>query len=88
MKSFVATTIALFLSGCAVIPLQQDWPEIPKNLEQSCDQLVSIKKDSVDFADFLEVVVLNYNLYHKCQILNEGWMKWYKEQKEIYEKKK
>lgn len=88
MKLLFAIICLILLSGCTTVPVQQKWPQIPKTLQEGCPPLLMIKEDSVEIVNFMETVVLNYNLYHDCQIKNQGWLKWYKEQKELYEKNK
>lgn len=86
MKIIIAAVLTLLLSGCVAVPIQQKWPSIPKDLEEACPPLLTIQQESVEIVEFMEIVVKNYNLYNNCMIINQGWTKWYNEQKEIYNK--
>jgi hypothetical protein len=78
------------LTGCAIfdkfMPVKPSFPEALPELTKPCPDLEQIKGDQVAITELLKTVVHNYNLYYQCSLKNEGWNKWYKEQKEIYDK--
>lgn len=90
MKTIVVLCFSLMLSGCAMftkfLPAKPKFPEPVKELTEPCPDLETIKSDQVAITELLKTVVNNYNLYYQCSLKNEGWNKWYKEQKEIYDK--
>lgn len=90
MKTLTILIFSLMLSGCALItkflPAKPKWPEAVPELTQPCPELKQIEGDKVAITDLLRTVANNYALYYECSIKNEGWNKWYKEQKEIYDK--
>ena len=90
MKILSVLIFSLLLSGCALLtkflPAKPKFPEPVKELTEPCPDLEIIKSDQVAITELLKAVVNNYNLYHQCSLKNEGWNKWYKEQKEIYDK--
>jgi hypothetical protein len=89
MKSFLILCLALCISGCSMftkfLPAKPKFPEPVQELTQPCPDLETIKGDQVAITELLKTVVNNYNLYYQCSLKNDGWNKWYKEQKEIYD---
>lgn len=90
MKKVAILCLALMLSGCGLLtkflPAKPQFPEPIKELTEPCPDLKTLEGDKIAITDFLKTVVNNYSLYHECSLKNEGWNKWYKEQKEIYDK--
>lgn len=83
MKHTIAI-LTVFLAGCTTVPVTVKFPEVPRELTESCQELKKVEGDKVLMTDLLEVVVENYTLFHKCSIKNEAWNEWYKKQKELY----
>lgn len=83
MKKLLLITLLLIV-GCTTVPVTRNFPSIPKSLDTSCTELELLKKTS-KLSDILVVVTNNYTLYNECKIKSETWLKWYKEQKEIFE---
>lgn len=78
--------IALMLTGCVAVPVQQKFPDAPESLKQTCSQLEDVPPNTTKLSDILSVVVSNYSLYHECQAKVDTWNEWYNTQKKIYEK--
>jgi hypothetical protein len=78
--------LALLLSACAVVPVKQNFPEIPAKLKEQCPPLNLAAEDTKDITDLLKVVVSNYQLYYECQNKNISWLEWYNAQKKIFER--
>lgn len=92
MKYISIILIALFLSGCSLVPkltsAKPPFPQPIKELTEPCPELKQIEGDRVAITELLKSVVNNYTLYYQCSLKNDGWNEWYKQQKEIYEKVK
>lgn len=92
MRLLIILSCSLVLTGCGMftkfLPAKPQWPEAIPELTQACPDLQKIEGDKVAITDLLKTVVNNYALYYDCSMKNEGWNKWYKEQKEIYDKVK
>lgn len=84
-----ALLLVSLLAGCAMfqkpVPVKPKWPDAVPELQQKCPDLTTIEGDKVAITDLLKTVVKNYQLYYECSLKNEGWNKWYEEQKKIYE---
>jgi hypothetical protein len=85
MKNISSLVLLLFLTGCAVVPVKQKFPEVPTKLIAVCPDLNPAKEDTVDITELLKVIVGNYQLYYECQNKNSGWIEWYNNQKKIFE---
>jgi len=84
----VLSTIVL-LSGCSTLtPVKQKWPEVPKEISESCPQLKKLPEDTEKLSDVVGNVSQNYGTYYECQAKLEAWIEWYKTQKNIYEEVK
>ena len=90
MKIILAFLLATVLSSCAIIerfmPAKPKFPDPIKELTLPCPDLKQIEGNQVAITELLKAVVNNYTLYYECSLKNDGWNKWYTEQKEVYEK--
>ena len=78
--------LPLLLSGCFMaIPVKQNFPEIPKELKESCPDLLLVDINTTKLSDVVGVVSSNYSQYHECRVKVDTWIEWYNKQKEIYE---
>ncbi len=85
MKYLIILLSALALSGClTTLPVNQQFPDVPKELLESCPELKLIEGGTTTLSKLLETVVQNYTLYHRCAANNEAWSEWYNKQREIF----
>ena len=83
---YLVLSLAILLSACStVVPVKQKFPEAIPELKEKCPDLKQIQGDKVAITDLLKSIITNYNLYHECSLKNEGWNRWYDEQRKIYE---
>jgi hypothetical protein len=82
---YLALILALTLTGCYSVPIKQKFPEAIPELKEKCPDLKQIEGDKVAITDLLKSVIINYNMYYECSLKNDGWNKWYDEQRKIYE---
>lgn len=77
------------LTGCGMmdrfLPAKPKFPDPIKELTIPCPDLKQIEGNQVAITELLKAVVNNYNLYYECSMKNDGWNKWYVEQRKIYE---
>lgn len=89
MKILITFLLAMVISGCAMLerflPAKPKFPDAVKELTIPCPELKQIEGNQVAITELLKAVVNNYTLYYDCSMKNEGWNKWYLEQKKIYE---
>lgn len=93
MKFIGIILLSVLVTSCAgmsdmftkYLPAKPKFPEPIKELTQPCPNLKTIEGDKVAITELLKAVVENYALYYDCSLKNEGWNKWYLEQKRIYE---
>ncbi len=84
MKHF-SLVLVLALVGCTSVPIKQKFPEAIPELKEKCPDLKQIEGDKVAITDLLKSVITNYNMYYECSLKNDGWNRWYNEQRKIYE---
>lgn len=78
--------LALMLTGCStLVPVAPKWPDIPKEITETCPVLEQTAKDTTKLSVVVDTVVKNYSTYYECQAKHEAWTIWYQEQKRIYE---
>jgi hypothetical protein len=81
--------LPFLLSSCAmfktVVPVERHFPEVPKTLQEKCNELKTLQGDKVSITDMLRVVVENYRMYYECSTKVEGWQEWYDEQRKIFD---
>lgn len=81
MKTILAIIAVSLLTACtATAPVARKFPDLPANLNKSCTPLKEVQKTN-KLSEVLIVVTDNYALFHECEIKNELWLQWYREQK-------
>ena len=75
----------LIMSGCAITPVEREFPSIPPALKQSCGELILVPSGTTKLSEIITVVTENYAQYNGCRALNDAWSAWYAEQKTIFE---
>lgn len=92
MKRLPLLLLPFILSSCAmfetVVPVARHFPDVPKTLQEKCNDLKTIQGDKVSITDMLKTVVENYTMYYQCSTKVEGWQEWYTEQKKIFDEVK
>jgi len=90
MKKLLTLVLLLSLAGCKTpVPVERHFPEAGKQeLLEACPDLKLVAEGSPPLSDVLEVVTDNYIEYRKCKIKVDLWIKWYTEQKKIFEEVK
>ena len=77
--------LPLFLTACLTPGVERKFPDIPPELKQACPDLLLVDPNTTQLSDVIEKVTSNYKQYHECRVTVDGWLKWYKEQKDIFE---
>jgi hypothetical protein len=84
MKTIILASL-IILAGCSTtVPVKRNFPGVPEELLVSCPELKEVP-ETVKLSEVVSVVVDNYGQYHQCAIKSDGWIEWYKSQKEIFE---
>lgn len=86
MNKLLLFCSVILLSGCTTVPVKQKFPDAPEILLTDCKKLDKIEQKEIVLSDFLKTVTGNYTKYHECAAQNAAWIKWYNEQKEIFDK--
>jgi hypothetical protein len=89
MKNILLLVPVVFLTGCLFkqpVPVQQVWPDVPKELLEACPDLKNVDPNTSKLSDILDVVTENYSQYYGCKSKVDDWIMWYNENKKIYEK--
>ena len=81
--------LALFLSiamlvGCTTVPVARKFPEVPKELTETCPDLKQ-SQSTTKLSQVISTVVENYGQYHECKVKVDSWNDWYTTQKQIFE---
>jgi hypothetical protein len=76
----------LLLSACSTtLPVTAKFPDSPGVLVQApCPQLQKLQ-DNAQLSDIARTVTVNYTTYYECAVKLDAWIKWYSEQKTIFE---
>lgn len=84
MKRLAMLLSIIMLVGCSTVPVARKFPEIPKELSESCPDLKQTPNTN-KLSEVLTVVVENYGQYHECRLKADSWLDWYKQQKQIFD---
>lgn len=85
MKYIAALILPLLLAGCITVPVKQEFPVAPEELLKKCPELKTIEGSTTTLLKLMETIVHNYSLYHDCAATHEGFIEWYRKQREIYD---
>ena len=81
--------LPVILAGCATaVPVERHFPDVPKEINEACHDLVMLKDDTSKLSDVVSNVSGNYSQYHECRGKVDAWVEWYKQQREIFEEVK
>jgi hypothetical protein len=83
MKTLALLLVILMMIGCSTVPVERKFPDVPKELMESCPDLKQTQSTS-KLSEVLTVVVENYGQYHECKLKANSWMDWYNTQKQIF----
>jgi len=84
MKTLALLLVVTMAVGCSTVPVERKFPNVPKELMESCPDLKQTQTTS-KLSEVLTVVVENYGQYHECKLKSDSWMEWYKTQKSIFD---
>ena len=77
--------LAFLATGCSTpVPVTAKFPEAPETLMKTCPQLEKTTEDAT-LSDITKTITNNYTTYYECAVKNDGWIEWYKIQKNIFE---
>ena len=85
---FVIVTAIFFIAmftGCTTVPVTSKFPDGPGQLVMSrCPDLQKLNDDS-KLSDISKTITVNYTTYYECAIKVDSWIKWYTDQKVIFD---
>ncbi len=85
MKLLLILASAILLTGCLSTPVKRNFPDVPKELIETCPNLKNVPEGTTKMSEVLKVVTENYSQYHECQFKSELWKEWYELQKQNFE---
>jgi hypothetical protein len=83
MKRLIVIAV-LLIAGCSSVPVTVKFPDVPKDMLESCPDL-KLVPDTNKLSEVLPVVVDNYGQYYTCKDTVDSWIDWYKSQKKIFD---
>ena len=81
----ICIILAFLATGCSTpVPVTAKFPEAPETLMKTCPQLEKTTEDAA-LSSVTKTITNNYTTYYECAVKNDGWIEWYKIQKNIFE---
>ena len=81
--------LAFLITACStVVPVTQNFPDVPAVLLEKCPELKTIAGERVTIVEFTRTVSENYTTYYQCAGRTDAWIDWYGQQKKIWEQMK
>lgn len=85
MKKLALLIAVLVLTGCQSVPVTPKWPEVPKELLESCPDLKTVDPSNNKLSTIIDTVTDNYSEYYECKSTVDDWITWYKGQQKFWE---
>ena len=84
--AIVAMVVLAMCSGCATsVPVTAPFPAAPgQSYMQACPDLQKLK-DAPQLSDVSQTININYSTYYECAVKLDTWIRWYSEQRIIFE---
>lgn len=82
---YIFLFLTLSLSGCTVVPVKHQLPDMPVELTAKCETLHPVPDDETKLSELLKIVNQNYGFYHECELKKESLIEWYTKQKKIHD---
>ncbi len=86
MKRLALAIVAVSLVGCSAVPVVPKWPDVPKELLESCPDLKTVDSTNDKLSVVVKTVADNYKQYYDCKSKADDWISWYQGQQKIWEK--
>jgi len=83
MKHLIIVAV-LLVAGCSSVPVTMKFPDVPKDMLETCPDL-KLAPETTKLSEVLPVVVDNYGQYYTCKDSVDSWIDWYKSQKKIFD---
>jgi hypothetical protein len=85
MKNIIAAIAIFATTGCSsLVPVKAKFPDMPERLMVKCPQLEKVS-ETPTLSDVAKTVTNNYTTYYECAVKHDGFVEWYKIQKNIFE---
>jgi hypothetical protein len=83
MKHLILVAV-LLITGCTTVPVTVKFPDVPKDMLETCPDLKAVP-ETTKLSEVLPTVVDNYGQYYTCKDTVDSWIDWYKSQKKIFD---
>jgi len=82
----IVLMVIMALTACATaVPVTVKFPAAPgETYLQACPDLQKIK-DAPQLSDISRTIGVNYGTYYECAVKLDAWIRWYAEQRIIFE---
>lgn len=91
MKKISVLILSLLLTGCLSTPHapppappKRTFPSVPDDLLVACADLKVVDIKTEKLSELIKTVSENYGMYHDCKDRLDHWIKWYQQQKSIF----
>ena len=82
---YLILALTLILSSCTSIPVTPKFPDKPGELvSTACPNLDKVKENPA-LSDISRTIANNYGTYYECAVKVDMWIRWYNEQRVIFE---
>ena len=85
MKKLALLIAAVVLTGCQSVPVAPKWPDVPKEMLESCPDLKTVDPKNDKLSTIVDTVADNYKEYYGCKDKVSDWATWYKSQQKFWE---
>jgi len=81
---YLVISLVLCLAGCTSVPVAPNWPDVPKELLESCPDLKTVDSSNDKLSVVIDTVADNYNEYYVCKDKVNDWITWYNGQQKLW----
>jgi hypothetical protein len=86
MKKLLAIFLVVLITGCTTVPVIVKFPEVPEILTQPAEKLTPLDASKkIELSDIVKNANENAGKYYQLREKYNAWIKWYADQKKIFE---
>ena len=85
LMRYLVFALVLGISACTTVPVTTRFPDAPGSMVATACPILEKVKDDPALSDVSRTIANNYGTYYECAVKVDMWIRWYNEQRVIFE---